>query len=155
MVNSLRFTKSDKVDLSTAVNHRKRFKVLLVISFIWFTFLCRRQAAGKREPEQEDEAKQWIQVITGEPFPEGKFTSWRNQNLRRTSRRISDEPLPSWAQWHCQKSKKKNTKWIFDQLLVDDICIFWSFETRSCYVVSLAASRVSMFTLVQQKQMKT
>ena len=38
MVNSLRFTKSDKVDLSTAVNHRKRFKVLLVISFIWFTF---------------------------------------------------------------------------------------------------------------------
>jgi len=31
----------------------------------------RWQAAGKREPEQEDEAKQWIQVITGEPFPEG------------------------------------------------------------------------------------
>lgn len=30
------------------------------------------QVAGKRDPEQEVEAQQWIEAVTGERFPAGK-----------------------------------------------------------------------------------
>lgn len=30
------------------------------------------QALGKREPEQEREAQEWIEAILGEPFPAGE-----------------------------------------------------------------------------------
>ena len=31
------------------------------------------QVAGKREPEQENEAQQWVETVLGEPFPPVSF----------------------------------------------------------------------------------
>lgn len=41
----------------------------------WFkcAFFFLVQALGKREPEQEREAQQWIENITQERFPAGKY----------------------------------------------------------------------------------
>ena len=33
-----------------------------------------QQVAGKREPEQEAEAQQWVESVIGERFPPGKFS---------------------------------------------------------------------------------
>ena len=155
MVNSLRFTKSDKVDLSTAVNHRKRLKFLLVISFIWFTFCVvdRLLVNANRNRKMRPSSGSKSSPVNRFPKVNLQVEEIKTYDVRAVEFQMS--------RFHLGRNdivknlKKKNTKWIFDQLLVDDICIFWSFETRSCYVVSLAASRVSMFTLVQQKQMKT
>lgn len=38
------------------------------------------QAFGKREPEQELEAREWIETITGEKFPEGNQTTNESVN---------------------------------------------------------------------------
>lgn len=38
-----------------------------------FFLLCSLQVAGKREPEQELEARQWIETVIGEQFPSVSF----------------------------------------------------------------------------------
>lgn len=41
--------------------------------FFPHSYIFSLQVAGKRDPEQEVEAQQWIEAVTGEKFPAGKY----------------------------------------------------------------------------------
>lgn len=42
------------------------------------SFCFSLQVAGKRDPEQEVEAQQWIEAVTGEKFPAGNYYLQQN-----------------------------------------------------------------------------
>lgn len=45
----------------------------MFLNFYYYFFCCNIQVAGKREPEQECQAQQWIETVIGERFPPCPF----------------------------------------------------------------------------------
>lgn len=45
---------------------------MIILCFLIYLFICSlTQLAGKRDPQQEKEAQEWIENVLGEKFPPG------------------------------------------------------------------------------------